>query len=400
MNTGRKVSNAPSFSWTARNEQQSWDFIVGEDGDKFPISDGRYDPSRNTEVAANEPVRRGILRHILLILDFGESSSETDMPPSRARCMASVAAQFIVECSRQNPLCQIGLLVMRDGLVERRQGLTTMLNTESASAKSIPEWLKDVETRGETSLQNALSVAHGLLLHVPAHGTREVILIQSSLASCDPSDIFTTLELLRRDRIRVSIISLSAQVRIAERIAKETGGTYSVAMDSDHFKSLLFDEHIRPPAVFANAVTSAGVALAAPTSYLVPMGFPKSLGSHNLSLCSCHARPPEAHSGGTFGGFQCPQCKGKVCQIPVDCPQCGLTLISAPHLARTYHHLFPIDVFREAKIELSFKCMGCLGQFSKAEDPVAYVCPKCTSSFCQECNIFIHEALHSCPQCI
>lgn len=25
----------------------------------------------------------------------------------------------------------------------------------------------------------------------------------------------------------------------------------------------------------------------------------------------------------------------------------GLTLVSAPHLARSYHHLFPLDAFQE-----------------------------------------------------
>jgi transcription factor Ssl1 len=25
----------------------------------------------------------------------------------------------------------------------------------------------------------------------------------------------------------------------------------------------------------------------------------------------------------------------------------GLTLVSAPHLARSYHHLFPLDAFKE-----------------------------------------------------
>lgn len=31
----------------------------------------------------------------------------------------------------------------------------------------------------------------------------------------------------------------------------------------------------------------------------------------------------------------------------MECKQCGLTLVSAPHLARSYHHLFPIKQFIE-----------------------------------------------------
>ena len=29
----------------------------------------------------------------------------------------------------------------------------------------------------------------------------------------------------------------------------------------------------------------------------------------------------------------------------------GLTLVSAPHLARSYHHLFPLDAFQEIPLE-------------------------------------------------
>jgi hypothetical protein len=29
----------------------------------------------------------------------------------------------------------------------------------------------------------------------------------------------------------------------------------------------------------------------------------------------------------------------------------GLTLVSAPHLARSYHHLFPLDPFQEIPLE-------------------------------------------------
>lgn len=43
----------------------------------------------------------------------------------------------------------------------------------------------------------------------------------------------------------------------------------------------------------------------------------------------------------------CPRCRSKVCELPADCPICGLKLISSPHIARSYHHLFPIPAFTE-----------------------------------------------------
>jgi hypothetical protein len=39
----------------------------------------------------------------------------------------------------------------------------------------------------------------------------------------------------------------------------------------------------------------------------------------------------------------------------VECKACGLTLVSAPHLARSYHHLFPLPAFKE----VIFSCCAC-----------------------------------------
>mmetsp|Transcript_29366 Transcript_29366/g.67449 ORF Transcript_29366/g.67449 Transcript_29366/m.67449 type:complete len:276 (-) Transcript_29366:40-867(-) len=41
------------------------------------------------------------------------------------------------------------------------------------------------------------------------------------------------------------------------------------------------------------------------------------------------------------------KCKAKVLELPIDCPVCGLKLVLAPHLARSFHHLFPVSAFTE-----------------------------------------------------
>src|SRR5579862_4731194 len=50
----------------------------------------------------------------------------------------------------------------------------------------------------------------------------------------------------------------------------------------------------------------------------------------------------ESHSKLNRGGYTCPRCSSKVCALPIECPVCGLTLILSTHLARSYHHLFPL----------------------------------------------------------
>ena len=41
------------------------------------------------------------------------------------------------------------------------------------------------------------------------------------------------------------------------------------------------------------------------------------------------------------------RCKARVVDIPSTCHICKLMLVSSPHLARSYHHLFPINPFEE-----------------------------------------------------
>ena len=36
--------------------------------------------------------------------------------------------------------------------------------------------------------------------------------------------------------------------------------------------------------------------------------------------------------------YNCPQRGSRYCELPVECKQCGLTLVLTPHLARSYHH--------------------------------------------------------------
>ena len=51
------------------------------------------------------------------------------------------------------------------------------------------------------------------------------------------------------------------------------------------------------------------------------------------------------------GGYFCPICNNKYCELPVECKVCGITLVIAPHLARSYHHLFPLEPYKEINNE-------------------------------------------------
>lgn len=245
---------------------------------------------------------------------------------------------------------------------------------------------------------------------------------------------------------RVSVVSVSAEVHVCRRLAQETGGSYGVALNESHLEDLM-RSHAPPPPALPGQLSAE----------LVRMGFPQ--------------RASEEPSGAVFvgrlptllpGGYTCPRCKARTQELPCRCHVCGLTLISSPHLARSYHHLFPVAPYDEVDpVELAALaegaegaegvgacvdaergaadgqangaagcsgsgsgapwceggsnpyCYGCLrplwagdgedegggGGTAGAAGGVVLRCPQCRQLFCFECDVYVHESLHNCPGC-
>lgn len=125
---------------------------------------------------------------------------------------------FIDEFFDQNPICQLGIIVMKDKRAEK-------LSELSGSARKHVRSLKDmVVCQGEPSLQNGLDLARQSLKMLPSHASREIIVIMSSLTTCDPTDILVTIDNLKKDGIRCSVVSLSAEIRVCRHLTEQTNG--------------------------------------------------------------------------------------------------------------------------------------------------------------------------------
>jgi len=70
-------------------------------------------------LAPAAPIRRTIIRHLVLILDLSISMMDRDMRPTRFDLALRYAREFVTEWFDQNPLGQIGVVGMRAGLGER-----------------------------------------------------------------------------------------------------------------------------------------------------------------------------------------------------------------------------------------------------------------------------------------
>lgn len=224
---------------------------------------------------------------------------------------------------------------------------------------------------------------------VPPFGIREAFVLLSSLTTCDPGSVADAIKAAQKVNLRVSIIGLSAEMYISSRIAAETNASYRVAQSEAHLGELVLAA-CEPPAMEGTSFHAK----------LVRMGFP--------------SKDPEGANAATFvgdsclvkgGAYTCPACGAKNETIPCECHVCKLTLVSAAHLARSYHHLFPIESFREVEVGTSeedgYQQCGFCERVMDAAAGVQYMyrCEQCNSLCCAQCDEFIHESLHVCPGC-
>lgn len=382
------------------------------------------------------PLQRGIIRHLLLVLDLSTAMSEKDLRPTRYLLTLRYTKAFITEFFEQNPISQLGIIGTRDGLALTISPLSGNPNDHISHIQKLYEQ----EPKGQPSLQNALNMARAALFHAPTHTTREILILFGSLLSSDPGDIHATISALVSSHITVTIIGLAAQVAICLTLVTRTNPTvppsqtYNVALNETHYRDLLM-RATTPPTTPQSAAEDAGV-----NSSLLMMGFPSRIVDPSPTLCACHSRP-------TRGGYLCSRCSSKVCSLPTQCPACGLTLILSTHLARSYHHLFPLRNWREVSWSRASGsgqkvCFGCQTPFPERstslrrqstpggqnhdrmllatsqspthplkaahtcnanKDGVSesgrYECETCESFFCIECDVFAHEVVHNCPGC-
>jgi transcription initiation factor TFIIH subunit 2 len=359
------------------------------------------------------PLQRGIIRHTLLILDLSTAMMEKDLRPTRHLLTINYTVMFIREYFEQNPISQLGILGMRDGIAIPISDMSGNPNDHIAAVKA----LRGTDPKGNPSLQNALEMARGALYHTPSHGTREVVIVLGALLTSDPGDIHDTIKACIKDRIRVSIIGLAAQMHICAEICRKTNSgdenCYNVAVDEVNYKELLLA--VTTPPVVRSTDTEAQRRNQAA---LLMMGFPSRIVEKKATLCACHGNL-------TRGGYLCSRCKSKVCNLPATCPTCDLTLILSTHLARSYHHLFPLRNWVEvswdrAREKESVQCFGCLTPFPPipppeerggsgavkkrtraegASESSRYECETCQKHFCIDCDVACHEVIHNCPGC-
>lgn len=452
------LKKANGYAWEDEY-QRSWDIVKDDEqgGSSFEAMVKSIIESRKKKIMKHPstPFQRGIIRTLIVIIDCSIAMAEKDLRPTRLSMTLNYLQEFVVEFFDQNPISQLGIILMRNGvanLVSEVSGLPQYHIDKIRQLKSRQH--NRFEPKGDPSLQNSLEMARSLLKYNfgsksnNTKNSKEVLIIFGALFTSDPGDIHKTIDSLTKDEIKIKIIGLSAQVAICQELVTRTNHepkgasskNYGVIMNESHFKELLMDCVTPLPLTEneqekLNQSNKSGVPV-------IKMGFPSKIQpiltssisnvDYTVDFPNLNASFPTSgsedsqniveinnNSGMTITsgiiGYQCPQCKSKVCNLPTVCPVCGLMLILSTHLARSYHHLVPLPPYKEVPVAASYDsqyCFGCQLKFPRGVRPGTkskgtlesltssrYRCMKCEKDFCINCDVFVHEVLHNCPGC-
>ncbi|QDZ25811.1 subunit 2 of transcription factor IIH [Chloropicon primus] len=378
---------------------QSWKEIEEDEDGNLLVSgskarDKRLRERREkllTNASTAKRIRRGMIRFVQVVIDLSRASLISDMRPSRLKVISEELQRFVRTFFDSNPLSQLSLSCTRNGLAKVITELSGSPQKHIDHLKLLGTQKLGLDCTGDASVQNCLDLSLKQLRDVPPYGHREVLFLMTSLTTCDPGDVFASIDQARANKMHCSVIGLGAEVFVLKSLAEKTGGKYHVATSEAHLQNVL-DQYAPPPPALEKETPSS----------LVQMGFPNFVGDHGTrGDALCFVGPESDLSKGK--SFTCPRCKARVKDLPQACHVCGLSLVSSAHLARSYHHLFPVPLFLEVgpvkqeqgAANVPKDCSAC----GKPLESLTLQCPECKELYCITCDVFIHEQLHNCPGC-
>lgn len=157
---GRKNNHGKRAAW----EEGKFTWDVPEDAEGNVSLTALLEAEKRRRLLRDTtPLQRGIIRHVVLVLDMSFAMLEKDLLPSRYILMMHYAVDFVREYFEQNPISQLGIIAMRDGVAVH---ISEMSGNPADHIDWLRSWEKKFEPRGNPSLQNALEMCRGDLLYV------------------------------------------------------------------------------------------------------------------------------------------------------------------------------------------------------------------------------------------
>lgn len=368
--------------WEVMN--RTWDpYEVNDKGELVQlINQEEWQSETNRRKFALRNKSRGLIRSIVIILDLSDIGlNSRDFGCSRIQLFKQALRLFFINFFEQNPISQISIVSTSNG---RAQILTYLCGSLSAHLNCI-EHLDDFSEEGAPSIHNAMNVSVAILKSAAKYSTREILMIYGSLHTCDITPIDPIIKKLQTNNIVCSIIGFGASVFILKRLSSETGGTYLIPLNSEHFSDIL-KSNIEPPEWSSKFERLD----------FIPFGFVYNKDDNIPSFDISELRA-QKDAIPKYDGLSCPNCHFHVFAVPVYCPSCGILLLTPDNINQTKYHLASLPVFQKVDHDdesKKFFCSTCCAICKEM-----FICPKCESFYCSSCNKFIHEILNRCPTC-
>lgn len=392
---------------------KSWDTLLsGKDGQLVSImKDGSTweNQYQRTKNSLRGKVR-GLIRSVVLVIDLTEAGlAPLDFGLPRIRLIIEELSKFISNFLDQNPLSQLSIVTTFNYHAQIQVPFSSDVNELLPALQH----LSDIKTTGEPSIYNSILVATNLLKTVSAYSTKEILIIYSSLNTCDPKPFDNLIEIvtngvpnLNNNKFPtfavISAIGLGAEVMFLRRLTEATKGTYGVPLNRDHFVDLL-QSQVLPP--LWSKITQR--------KRFIPFGFTESC-AEKPSFDLKNIFNGDGHILPVNSSICCPQCKTRIFSLPTTCPCCDLLLISPAHLTRSCQHLKPLDEFvypanvdpkmfkkdGKTKSKMALQTFVCSSCNENVRQAIPHVCTHCHEMFCDKCTQFIHECLQQCPKCL
>ena len=117
------------FSWEA-SYSKAWSVILDDEADSIENSIKKFNSFQHKRLTRNisliPGLKKGLIRNFVIILDASKVGNETDLYPTRLKWILNRFIKFSKDYFDQNPLCQLGFVITRDGVAEKLSNLTSI----------------------------------------------------------------------------------------------------------------------------------------------------------------------------------------------------------------------------------------------------------------------------------
>lgn len=117
------------FSWEA-SYSKIWSVILDEESDSIQNSIKKFNSIQHRRLTSNlaliPGLKKGLIRNFVIIIDASKVGNETDIYPTRIKWLLNRLIKFSKDYFDQNPLCQLGVIITKDGVAEKLSDLTSI----------------------------------------------------------------------------------------------------------------------------------------------------------------------------------------------------------------------------------------------------------------------------------